>query len=70
MLRRQYTSVIQISDSLSDVINLNLFFFFFFFGLFRAALVAYGGSQARDQIGVVAASLCHSHSSAGAEPGL
>ena len=32
---------------------------------FRATPVAYGGSQARDLIGAVAASLCHSNSNAG-----
>ena len=43
------------------------FFHFFFvrsFLLFRAALTAYGGSQARGQIRAVAAGLCHSHSNA------
>ena len=35
---------------------------FFFFCLFRAALAAYGCSQARDQIKAVATNLCHSHS--------
>ena len=34
---------------------------FFFFCLFRATPMAYGGSQARGQIGVVAAGLHHSH---------
>ena len=38
------------------------FFLFFFFCLFRAVPVAYGLSQARGQIGAVAASLSHSHS--------
>ena len=45
--------------------------FFFFFGLFvfsKAALVAYGGSHARGQIGAVAAGLRHSHSITGSEP--
>ena len=42
--------------------------FFFFFGLFRAAPVAYGGSQTRDLIGAVAASLHQSHSNARSEP--
>ena len=37
---------------------------------FRATLVAYGGSQARSQIGAVAAGLSHSHSNAGSEPHL
>ena len=48
--------------------DLQVLWGFFFFGLFRAALVAYGGSQARDLIGAVAASLCHSHSNVGSEP--
>ena len=39
--------------------RLEAFFFFF-----RAALAAYGGSQARGLIGAVAASLRHSHSNA------
>ena len=43
---------------------------FFFFGLFRATPMAYGGSQARDQIGAAADSLCHSHSNVGSEPAL
>ena len=39
-----------------------LILFFFFFLLFRAPLVAYGGSQARGLIRVVATGLHHSHS--------
>ena len=39
-----------------------LFGIFFFSVLFRAAPAAYVGSQARGQIGCVAAGLCHSHS--------
>ena len=39
--------------------------FFFFFGLFGATPMAYGNSQARGQIGAVAAGLHHSHSNAG-----
>ena len=54
------------------------FFFFFWsfvFCLFRATLEAYGGSQDRDLIVAVAASLHHSHSYArflthGAKPGI
>ena len=34
-------------------------------GLFGAAPAAYGGSQARDRIGAVAAGLHHSHSNTG-----
>ena len=41
--------------------------FYFIFCLFRAAPMAYGSSQARDQIGAVAASLHHSHSRMGSE---
>ena len=37
----------------------------FFFFLFRATLTAYGGSQARRQIGATVASLHHSHSNVG-----
>ena len=40
---------------------------FFVSGLFRAAPVAYGGSQATGRIGAVAASLCRSHSNARSE---
>ena len=36
------------------------FFFFFFFCLLRATPTAYGGSQARSQIGAIATGLCHS----------
>ena len=43
---------------------------FFVFCLFRAAPVAYGGSQARGQIGAVAAGLHHSHSDTGSKPHL
>ena len=43
-----------------------LIFFFFF----MAAPKAYGGSQAKDWIGAVAAGLRHSHSNASSEPRL
>ena len=46
------------------------FFIFFWSCLLRAAPAAYGGSQARGLIGVVAASLHHSHSNAVSEPRL
>ena len=45
-------------------------FTFFFFLVFRAALTAYGGSQARGLIGATAAGHSHSHSNAGSEPRL
>ena len=41
-----------------------------FIFLFRTSPVAYGGSEARGQIGAVAAGLRHSHSNAGSEPRL
>ena len=41
---------------------------FFFFCLFRATPTAYGGSQARGQIGDVATGLRHSHSNMGPKP--
>ena len=41
------------------------FYIFIYFCLFRAAPMAYGGSQARGLIGAVEASLHHSHSNAG-----
>ena len=43
------------------------FFFFFAFCRFRAAPMAYGGSQARGLIGAVAAGLHQSHSNARSE---
>ena len=46
------------------------FFFFCIFAISRANPVAYGGSQARGLIRVVAASLHHIHSNAGSEPHL
>ena len=48
----------------------DLCFVFFVFFLFRAASTAYGRSQARGQVGAIAASLRHSHSNAGSEPPL
>ena len=45
--------------------KLKTFYNFFFF--LRAALMAYGGSQARGLTGAAAAGLYHSHSNAGSE---
>ena len=42
----------------------------FFFLLFRVILAAYGGSQARGQIGATTAGLRHSHSHVRSEPRL
>ena len=41
------------------------FLLFFVFCLFRAAPMAYGGSQERGQIGAAATDLCHSRSNVG-----
>ena len=51
-------------------IHRTLFFFFFFFLLFIITPMAYGGSQARGQIGAVAAIPHHSHSNARSDPHL
>ena len=54
----------------SNIIFMFLGFFFFFFLLFRATLVAYGGSQARGLIEATAAGLPHSYSNMVSEPHL
>ena len=43
---------------------------FFFFFIFSGGLMAYGGSQAKGQIGAIAAILRQSHSNAGSQPRL
>ena len=48
----------------------NNIFFFLLLLLFSAAIVAYGGSQARGRIRAVAAGLHHGHSNMGFEPHL
>ena len=56
-----------------EIISLSLFFFVDLFAVFRATPAAYGGSQARDLIGVTgaeAASLHHSRNNTGSEPSL
>ena len=45
----------------------NLFIYLF---IIKAAVVAYGSSQARSQIRAIAAGLHHSHSNVGSEPNL
>ena len=47
-----------------------VFWGFLFVYFFRAVYAAYGSSQARGQIGAIAAGLHHSHSNAGSEPRL
>ena len=44
-----------------------IYVFIFVFCLFRAAPLAYGGSQARGRIGAVTVGLHQSHSNAGSE---
>ena len=46
----------------------NITFFFLSFVFPRATPAAYGGSQARDPVGAVAAGLHHSHRNARSEP--
>ena len=48
----------------------NFIYIYIYILLFRATPVAYGGSQARDQIGAAAAGLHQSHSNARSEPHL
>ena len=50
---------------LDHMIILLFIYFYFYFLLFRATPMAYGGSQARGQIGATAAGVYHSHSNAG-----
>ena len=47
-----------------------LVLFFFFFLLFRVVPMTYRDSQARGQIGAVAAGLGHSQSNSGSKPGI
>ena len=52
-------------------VSFSFFFFsFFLFGLFRGTPVACGNSQARGQIGAIAAGLRSSHGNMGSEPRL
>ena len=55
---------------LKNIIFLNGYHLRLFYFVFRAALVAYGGSQARSQMRATAADLHHSHSDIGSEPHL
>ena len=47
--------------------GLFIYLFIYYFLLFRATPMAYGGSQARGEIGTVAAGLYQSHSNVGSE---
>ena len=55
---------------ISWILNSTLHIHAYFFGLFMAAPVAYGSSQAQGPIGAVASGLCRSHSNTGSEPRL
>ena len=57
-------------DGKGQSIRYNVWVFLVVVVLFRVTPVAYGGSQARGRIGVVAAGLRHSHSNARSEPHL
>ena len=50
--------------------SLFIYLFIYLLVFLRVAPVAYGGSQAKGQIGAVTAGLCHSHSHARSEPHL
>ena len=52
------------------ILSSYFFLSFFFLLFFRAAPVAYGGSQARGPIRATAASLCYSHSNTRSKPHL
>ena len=71
MAKAKFTELIKVALSklLYSFLFVCLFVFVFFvFSVFsRAALAAYGGSQARGLIRAVAAGLQHSHSNVGSE---
>ena len=50
--------------------NQSFHYLFIYFCPFRATLAAYGGSQARGQIGAIATHLYHSHSNPRSQPHL
>ena len=62
-----YLIAFSITTQNVELVDLYLFFFFGLIVFSRAAPAAYGGSQARGQIRVVAAGLHHSHSNTGSE---
>ena len=57
----------RIAGSYGNSVFSFVFCFFGFFVFSRATPTAYGGSQARGQIGTTVASLCHSHSNTRSE---
>ena len=64
---RSYVFLFKVKESIHQFLfYLVGFCLFVCFCLFRAAAVAYGGSQDRGQIGAVASGLHHSHSNSNA----
>ena len=59
--------VICLSQEKNDMFFFVFLFVFYLFAISWAAPETYGGSQARGQIGAVAADLCQSHSNVGSE---
>ena len=49
-------------------IYIHIYIYIYIYSLFRAAPMAYGGSQAMGRIGTIAAGHSHSHSIAGSIP--
>ena len=70
MLCVHYTSILKNGFLDEKRCKNELLFFFLFLGSFRAAPVAYGGSQATGPNGAVATGLHHNHSNTGSEPRL
>ena len=64
-----FQTLLAFGDPKSEI-SLHIFFFFCLFAFSRADLAAYGGSQARGQIGAVATDLRQSHSNARSKPRL
>ena len=63
-------SALQCLNSACNFFIFKFIYLFIVFCLFRAAPVAYGGSQAMCVIRAIAACLCHSHSTARSKPHL
>ena len=65
-----YSSEISVKSFAHFYFILFYLFYFCLFSISWAAPMAYGGSQARGQIGAAAPGLCHSRSNSGSEPHL
>ena len=62
------TSIVKDKMPVFNLMGSEFKIFFKIFFIFRATLVAFGSSQARDQIRTAAAGLHHSHSNLGSKP--